>query len=74
MKRKAIVFGTALLGSGLFVSGQAPGKPAVFTLAQAEAGRVAYAESCGQCHTPTLLGRKGQPGELPPIGSLSEYY
>src|SRR4051812_32645039 len=46
----------------------------VFTAAQAEAGRVAYDRTCGQCHTPSLLGRKGDPGEVPAIASLSERY
>jgi mono/diheme cytochrome c family protein len=43
----------------------------VFTAAQAQAGQAAYENTCGQCHTPTLLGRKGEPGELPPLTSLS---
>jgi mono/diheme cytochrome c family protein len=42
--------------------------------AQAEAGRLVYESTCGQCHTPPLLGRKGNPGELPPLSSLSEAY
>ena len=48
--------------------------PAIFTSAQAEAGRTAYERTCGKCHTPSLLGRKGDPGELPPITSLSASY
>ncbi len=71
----AILLGSAILGAGTFVlTGQQPTPSAVFTLAQAEAGRVSYENTCGQCHTPRLLGRKGDPGELPPIGSLSEAY
>jgi hypothetical protein len=75
---------TALLavtiGSGLFIlTAQESGPPGVFTTGQAEAGRVAYEATCGQCHTPTLqgrkgLGQKGDPGELPPLGSLSDSY
>ena len=30
----------------------------------------AYENTCGNCHTPSLLGRKGEPGELPPVSSL----
>jgi hypothetical protein len=30
---------------------------AVFTAAQAEAGRIAYENTCGKRHTPTLPGR-----------------
>jgi mono/diheme cytochrome c family protein len=75
MKSKNIPLAVSLLGSGLFVlTGQQPAPPSVFTSAQAEAGRIAYENTCGKCHTPTLLGRKGAPGELPPIGSLSEDY
>ena len=75
MNYKAIMLVSGVLGSGLFVlTGQQPAQPAVFTAAQAEAGRIAVEETCGKCHTPTLLGRKGDPGELPPIGALSEDY
>jgi hypothetical protein len=75
MKHKGMLFTSALLGSGLFVlSGQQPDPPAVFTSAQAEAGRIACENSCGQCHTITLLGRKGDPRELPPLSSISESY
>jgi hypothetical protein len=65
----------AILASGIFVlTGQQTTSSGVFTSAQAEAGRVAYESTCGQCHTATLLGRKGAPGELPPVGSLSDSY
>src|SRR5579864_8303701 len=64
-----------ILGSGLFVlTAQQPASSGVFTSAQAEAGRLAYERTCGQCHTNTLMGRKGDPGELPPLGSLSASY
>src|SRR5580704_8096601 len=65
----------AVVGSGLFIlAGQEPAPSGVFTLAQAEAGRAAYENTCGKCHTATLLGRKGEPGELPPVSSLSAAY
>jgi len=38
--------------------------PAIFTAAQAAAGRVAYEASCAKCHTETLQGRDGT-GEIP---------
>src|SRR3984893_3130935 len=64
-----------ILGSGLFLlTGQQPNPSRVFTSAQAEAGRTAYERTCGKCHTNTLLGRKGDEGELPPISSLSASY
>ena len=48
--------------------------PRVFTAAQAEAGRKAYNNSCGKCHTYSLLGREGAEGELPPVSSLPAAY
>ncbi len=75
MNYKAILLLSAILGSGLFVlMGQQPTPSPVFTPVQAEAGRIAYENTCGKCHTPGLLGRNGDPGELPPISSLSEAY
>jgi len=63
------------LGSGVLVlATQQPNTFGVFTPAQAEAGRQAYERTCGKCHTNTLMGRKGDPGELPPLGSLSASY
>jgi len=35
---------------------------------------MAYENTCGKCHTPSLMGRKGDPGELPLVSSLSEFY
>src|ERR1700722_4837367 len=64
-----------MLGSGrLVLTGQQNTAPTVFTLGQAEAGRTAYQNACGKCHTYTLLGRKGEEGELPPVASLSAPY
>jgi mono/diheme cytochrome c family protein len=78
VNQKALLLAAAVLGSGLFVltgqqPGQQPASSSVFTSAQAEAGRKAYENTCGKCHTPTLLGRKGDPGELPPVSSLPDY-
>jgi cytochrome c len=71
MNRKALVLLIALLGSGvLTVTAQQATAPQVFTAAQAEAGRTAYENSCGRCHTYSLRGRKGDEGELPPVSSL----
>jgi mono/diheme cytochrome c family protein len=64
-----------ILGSGLLIqAAQEPTTSGVFTSAQAQAGRQAYERTCGQCHTNTLTGRKGDAGELPPLTSLSAYY
>jgi hypothetical protein len=74
MRHKALLF-AAIVGSGLFaLAGQPPIRTGIFTSAQAEAGRLAYERTCGQCHTHTLTGRKGDPGELPPLSSLSASY
>jgi len=71
MTSKAAVLLIALIGSGFLFAGGEEGKaPAVFTAAQAEAGQAAYEKSCGRCHTYSLLGRKGDEGEVPPIASL----
>jgi hypothetical protein len=73
MNRKAILLAATMLGLGcLVLSGQQQTPPRVFTSAQAEAGRVSYTNTCGRCHTYTLLGRKGEEGELPPVSSLSD--
>jgi len=71
MGRKSILFAFALTCAGFgTMSGQDPGRPAVFTSAQADAGRMAYENSCGNCHTLSLRGRKGEEGEIPPLESL----
>ena len=76
----------AMCGSGLFIlTGQQPAPSAIFTSAQAEAGRAIYARTCAKCHTETLLGRQGMgrkglgprgsgEGELPPGSTLSAPY
>jgi hypothetical protein len=61
----------AVAGCALMVlAGQETAPPAVYTTAQADRGKTAYQSTCGKCHTATLLGRTGKPGELPPVDSL----
>jgi len=48
--------------------------PRVFTAAQAEAGRKAYENSCGKCHTYNLLGRTSKEDGIPPVSSLPASY
>jgi len=75
MDRKVVFLGITLLVSECsIVVGQQPATPTIFTSRQAEAGRTAYENSCGKCHTYTLLGRKGEDGELPPVASLLAPY
>src|SRR5580700_11209231 len=69
-----MLLAVAILGSGRLVLTGQPQTTPVFTSAQAEAGRTAYENTCGKCHTYTLLGRKGEDGELPPVSSLSAAY
>ena len=58
--------------------GQATDRPAVYTAAQAEAGRTEILNNkfgnCTLCHTAALTGRMGtgDASELPPVSSLSE--
>src|SRR5262245_37686187 len=74
MISRVILF-VGILGSGLLVMpAQQPTTSGIFTSAQAESGRQAYERTCGKCHTNTLMGRKGDPGELPPLSSLSASY
>ena len=49
-------------------------RPSVFTSAQAKAGKIAYESSCGICHLNTLVGRVGDPGELPDPATLPENF
>jgi hypothetical protein len=75
MNRCVFVFAAAVLGScAVVLSGQESVPPAVFTVAQAEAGRAAYERSCGMCHTYAVSGRSGKEGELPSLESLPEPY
>ena len=65
----------SFLGSAcLVLTAQQPTSSGIFTSSQAEAGRLAYERTCGKCHTNTLMGRNGGPGELPPIDSLPVSY
>jgi hypothetical protein len=64
-----------IFGAGLAVlTAQQPTSSGIFTTAQAEAGRTAYENTCGKCHTPSLMGRKGDKDEVPPISSLPARY
>jgi mono/diheme cytochrome c family protein len=75
MNRTIVVAVVAILSAtGFHLAGQETPRPAVFTSDQAAAGRAAYEKSCGQCHTYTLRGRKGETGELPPLESLPAPY
>lgn len=77
MNSKVLILAVSLLVPGglLLTGGQQPPPPAtIFTATQAEAGRAAYGNTCGKCHTYSLFGRKGEEGELPPVTSLSAAY
>jgi len=75
MAGKVLILVIALVVLGcLIATGQQPATLTAFTSTQAEAGRTAYENSCGKCHTYTLLGRTGEAGELPPVVSLSASY
>jgi hypothetical protein len=75
MSRYAVGFAIALSVVGsLALSGQQPATPSVFTAAQADAGRTVYENSCGKCHTLTLLGRDTVDDGLPPVDSLPASY
>jgi hypothetical protein len=67
--RTALLVG--ILASGLATLSAEEPTTGVFTSEQAEAGRADYDRTCGRCHTPSLLGRNGDPSELPPLDSLS---
>jgi len=70
--RATLIIG--ILGSGLLVLTAQQPATGVFTTTQAEAGRIAYERTCGKCHTYTLMGRHGDPGELQPLSSLWASY
>lgn len=51
--------------------------PAVYTAAQAAAGRTAYQSSCAKCHTDTLAGRDGTgeiPDRIPPLAGANSAF
>jgi hypothetical protein len=56
----------------IIASAQPSNGGGILNAAQAEAGRIAYEKTCGRCHTLTLMGRQGKPGERPAVSSLSE--
>jgi mono/diheme cytochrome c family protein len=75
MTLRTVVLPIALFGTGLLTAtAQKTAPPSVFSAAQAEAGQAAYEKSCGQCHTYSLRGRKGEEGEVPPAASLPDPY
>jgi cytochrome c553 len=75
MTKLPLVTAVVVVGSGfLAMAAQSNAPPAVFTEAQAAAGRAAYESVCVNCHTYALTGRKGDPGEFPSISSLAETY
>src|SRR5438128_6707196 len=68
-----------VLGVSFSMRAQEPrDKPtvSVYTIAQAAAGRMEIQANsfgtCTDCHTTTLTGRNGDPGELPPLSSLPD--
>jgi mono/diheme cytochrome c family protein len=72
---KTLLVTAVVVGSGfLSLAGQSGAPAAVFTEAQAAAGRAAYESVCVNCHTQALTGRKGDPGELPALSSLAETF
>ena len=68
------VVAVVVAGSVAVTAGRAADPPAVFTAAQAEAGRQDVQTNtfgtCTNCHGETLTGRTGAPGELPLVSSL----
>jgi mono/diheme cytochrome c family protein len=65
--KKLLIAAIAVAGCSFFIlTAQQPAPTAVFTAAQAAAGRAAYESSCNRCHTDTLIGRDGT-GEIPEI-------
>jgi mono/diheme cytochrome c family protein len=71
--KRFMLMATGIAGSGVFVLvGQQPVRLGAFSAAQADAGRTAYRTTCVKCHTESLTGRKGNPGEMPPLGSLPD--
>jgi len=58
----------------LALAAQSEAPPAVFTEAQAAAGRASYESVCANCHTYAVTGRRGDAGELPAVESLAETF
>ncbi|HTR01474.1 MAG TPA: hypothetical protein VMH83_15860 [Candidatus Acidoferrum sp.] len=75
MNTRATLFAIVLLCSApVIATAQDSARPRVFTAAQAAAGRVAYENACGKCHTYNLLGRASVDDGLPPVDSLPASY
>ena len=70
MKNLLLAAGALAAGGCFLLTGQDSPPPAVYTAAQATEGRTAYASTCGKCHLDSLMGRTGDPGELPAVDSL----
>jgi mono/diheme cytochrome c family protein len=69
--KKTLVTATFIAGYGFrVVTAQPAPPPAVFTAAQAAAGKAEYQNDCFKCHTDKLTGRVGDPSELPAVSSL----
>jgi len=65
-----LVITVGLLSTVIGAQSQQP--IAVFTEAQAAAGKAAYESVCVNCHTDKLTGRKGDADEAPPLASLAK--
>lgn len=75
MLKKLLVTASVIAACGLMVrAGQEATPAAVYTESQAAKGKLTYENTCGKCHTYSLLGRHGEEGELPPVSSLSTSY
>jgi hypothetical protein len=71
MLQRFLLIVIGITGSGAFVLiGEEPATPQIYTAAQAAAGQAAYQSTCIKCHTDTLMGRKGDANEMPPLSSL----
>jgi mono/diheme cytochrome c family protein len=70
LKNLFVTAACGLLALTAEVTAEETTPPAVFTSAQAEAGKTEYQNDCHNCHTDKLTGRIGDPGELPAISSL----
>lgn len=73
-----VILAVVIEGSCSLRAGQAPDRPAVYTVEQAEAGRIEVQTNsfgaCTDCHAAGLTGRNGDAGEFPPLSSLREDY
>ena len=70
LKNLFVTAACALLALTPEVTAEDTVPPAVFTAAQAAAGKAEYQKDCHNCHTDKLTGRAGEPGELPALTSL----